>query len=383
MFQNYTTDDKLNVNGYNTSMKKYFLLLSLLLGSVYAKTLDQKIATMFVLGFYGTTIDSNSKIVHDICKEGLGGVLLFERHPTRHSRAKNISSPAQLKRLTKRLSSSCAHQPLIAVDQEGGRVQRLKRKDGFYGRYAKASVLGRKTMDVAKKEYQKMARELRSVGINFNLAPVADMAVNRQNRVIYKLGRSYGSRADRVALFDKIFINAMHAERVLTSLKHFPGHGSSLKDSHKGFVDISQTWSKKELEPFRQVIKSGKADSVMVAHVFNRNIDKRYPASLSRNTVSGLLRGKLGYQGVVITDDLQMYAISKHYSLRETVRLAINAGVDILLFGNQLDPKHEVSIQKLVSIVKSLLSKGEIRQESIERANRRIGAMKSKIGLGR
>ena len=380
---NYTTDDKLNVNGYNTLMKKYFLLLSLFCGSVYAKTLDQKIANMFILGFYGTTVDSNSKIVRDICQRGLGGVLLFERHPTRHSRAKNITSPSQLKRLTKRLSSSCAHQPLIAVDQEGGRVQRLKRKDGFYGRYEKASVLGGKTMDIAKKVYQNMAKELHDVGVNFNLAPVADMAVNRQNRVIYRLGRSYGSRAERVALFDKIFINAMHSRKILTSLKHFPGHGSSLKDSHRGFVDISQTWSKNELEPFRQVIKAGKADSVMVAHVFNRSIDNRYPASLSRNTVHGLLRGKLGYQGVVITDDLQMYAISKHYPLKEAIRLAINAGVDILLFGNQLDPKHEVSIQKLVSIVKSLLSKGKIRQESIERANRRIDAMKSKIGLGR
>ena len=364
-------------------MKKQFLILSLLFGSIYAKTLDQKIANMFIVGFYGTKIDSNSKITRDICQRGLGGVLLFERHPTRHNRAKNISSPTQLKRLTGVLRSSCAHQPLIAIDQEGGKVQRLKRKDGFYGRYAKASVLGSKTMDVAKKEYQKMAHELRNVGVNFNLAPVADMAINRQNRVIYKLGRSYGSRADRVALFDKIFINAMHAERVLTSLKHFPGHGSSLKDSHKGFVDISQTWSKKELEPFRQVINAGKADSVMVAHVFNRSIDSHYPASLSRNTVNGLLRGKLGYQGVVITDDLQMYAISKHYLLREAIRLAINAGVDILLFGNQLDPKHEVSIQKLVSIVKSLLSKGKIRVESIERANRHINAMKSKIGLGR
>ena len=364
-------------------MKKQFLILALLFGSVYAKTLDQKIANMFILGFYGTTVDSNSRIVRDICQRGLGGVLLFERHPTRHSRAKNIASPSQLKRLTKRLSNSCAHQPLIAVDQEGGRVQRLKRKDGFYGRYAKASVLGSKTMDVAKKEYQKMARELHSVGVNFNLAPVADMAVNRQNRVIYRLGRSYGSRADRVALFDKIFINAMHAERVLTSLKHFPGHGSSMKDSHKGFVDISQTWSKRELEPFRQVIDAGKADSVMVAHVFNRHLDNRYPASLSRSTINGLLRGKLGYRGVVISDDLQMYAISKHYPLKEAIRLAINAGVDILLFGNQLDPKHEVSIQKLVSIVRSLLSRGKIRQESIERANRRIDAMKSKIGLGR
>jgi len=362
-------------------MKKLIILSLFLTGSLLSKSLDQKIANMFLLGFYGTKPDSQSKIIKDICQRGLGGVLLFERHPTQHSRTKNISSPAQLKRLTRTLSQSCSHQPLIAIDQEGGRVQRLKRKDGFYGRYAKASDLGRQTMDIAKKEYEKMAAELHKAGINFNLAPVADMSVNRQNRVIYKLGRSYGKRADRVAMFDTIFINAMHSKRVLTSLKHFPGHGSSLKDSHKGFVDISSTWSKKELEPFRQVINAGKADSVMVAHVFNRTLDKRYPASLSRNTVTGLLRGKLGYHGVVITDDLQMYAISKHYSLRDTIRLAINAGVDILLFGNQLDPRYEVTIEKLVSLTKSLLAKGKIKRKSIEDANRRITAMKSKIGL--
>jgi beta-N-acetylhexosaminidase len=208
------------------------------------------------------------------------------------------------------------------------------------------------------------------------------MAVNKKNRVIYRLGRSYGSRGDRVAMFDKIFINAMHRQKILTSLKHFPGHGSSLGDTHKGFVDVSKTWSNKELLPFKQVIDSGKADSIMVAHVFNQHIDSRYPASLSYKTIHGLLRGKLGYRGVVITDDLQMYAISKHYSLKNTIKLAINAGVDILLFGNQLDPKHEVTIEKLVSITKSLLSKGEIKTASIDRANRRIDTMRAKIGLG-
>lgn len=362
-------------------MKTWILTLVLLSSSLTAKPLEQKIANMFVLGFYGTRVNSHSRIVEDICQRGLGGVLLFERHPTRHARPKNISSPAQLKRLTKVLRSSCTHQPLIAIDQEGGKVQRLKRKDGFYGRYAKAAVLGSKRMNVAKKEYEKMGQELHNVGVNFNLAPVADMAVNKQNRVIYKLGRSYGSRADRVAMFDKIFINAMHRYGVLTSLKHFPGHGSSMKDSHKGFVDVSKTWSSRELSPFKHVIDAGKADSVMVAHVFNRKLDRRYPASLSKKTVTGLLRGKLGYQGVVVSDDLQMYAISKHYSLRQTLRLAINAGVDLLLFGNQLDPRHEVSIERLVSIVRSLLAKGEINKESILRANQRINAMKQKIGL--
>jgi len=362
-------------------MKKIWIIALMLVTDLSARSLEQKIANMFVLGFYGTKAESHSKIVEDICRRGLGGVLLFERHPTRHKRAKNISSPAQLKRLTNVLNRSCYHQPLIAIDQEGGKVQRLKRSDGFNGDYPKASVLGAQTMNIAKKEYRRMAKELSVVGINFNLAPVADMAVNRQNRVIYRLGRSYGSRGERVAMFDKIFINAMHAKGVLTSLKHFPGHGSSLKDSHKGFVDISKTWQTKELEPFRQVIDAGKADSIMVAHVFNRDLDSRYPASLSRKTVAGLLRGKLGYRGVVISDDLQMYAISKHYTLRETIRLAINAGIDILLFGNQLDPKHEVSIEKLVSLTQSLLKRGEITRESINRANRRITAMKSRMGL--
>lgn len=363
-------------------MKKIFIVIVLLTGAAYAKTLEQKIANMFIIGFYGTSASGNSKIIKDICMRGLGGVLLFERHPTQHSKPKNISSPSQLKKLTDTLRGSCTHQPLIAIDQEGGKVQRLRRKDGFYGRYPKASALGVKTMDVAKKSYSKMATELRRAGINFNLAPVADMSVNKKNRVIYQLGRSYGVRADRVALFDKIFINAMHAKGILTSLKHFPGHGSSLGDTHRGFVDVSRTWSKKELSPFRQLIDSAKVDSIMVAHVFNKTIDSRYPASLSAKTIKGLLRRKLGHRGVVITDDLQMYAISKHYSLKETIRLAINAGVDILLFGNQLDPKHEVSIEKLISMTKSLLSKGKIRQKSIDAANRRIDRMRAKIGLG-
>jgi len=363
-------------------MKKILLASLLLLGSSCAETLDQKIAHMFIVGFYGTEAAHNSPIMQDICERELGGVLLFERHPTRHNQPKNISSPAQLKRLTKRLGS-CRHKPLIAIDQEGGTVQRLRSRDGFYGRYPKASQLGRQKMDVARSVYAKMARELHSVGINYNLAPVADLAVNPRNRVIYRLGRSYGSNPERVAWFDKIFINAMHQKRILTSLKHFPGHGSSLGDTHKGFVDITQTWQQKELDPFAYLIDANRVDSIMVAHVFHRKLDSRYPASLSAKIVTGLLRRQLGYRGVVISDDLQMYAISKHYSLKETIKLAINAGVDILLFGNQLDPKHEVTLSKLLSVTKALLASGEIRQSSIEAANRRIARMRAGIGLGR
>jgi len=361
-------------------MKTWILTLILLSSSLTAKPLEQKIANMFILGFYGTDAPRNSAVMHDVCDVGLGGVILFDRHPTKHNEAKNISVPSQLKRLTDHLSS-CRHRPLIAIDQEGGLVQRLKRKNRFETNYPKASVVAKNGKQYAKKIYTRMAKELHRYGINYDLAPVADLAINPKNRVIVKAGRSFGKSGEEVAAYDRIFIDAMRQNRVLTSLKHFPGHGSSLGDTHKGFVDVTNLCSKKELEPYEYLKDLDSIDSIMVAHIFNRKLDSKYPASLSRKTVTGLLRGKLGYHGVVITDDLQMDAISKHYRLRETIKLAINAGVDLLLFGNQLDPRHEVDIERLVALTKSLLAKGEIRQESIDRANRRINAMKAKIGL--
>lgn len=365
-------------------MLKKVILVPLLAFSTFlsAKTLDQKIANMFIIGFYGTSAPANSKILSDICTHGLGGVILFDRHPSQHEKAKNISSVSQLATLNRSLLR-CSHQPLIAIDEEGGKVQRLRSKNGFYGKYPRASTVSSSGVEVAQRTYAKMAKELASVSINYNLAPIADVAINPRNIVISKLGRSYGRDPSQVIAFDTVFINQMHMHGVLTSLKHFPGHGSSLKDTHDGFVDITSSWHKNiELLPYKEMIATGNIDSIMVAHVFNRGLDKRYPASLSRSTIIGLLRSQLGYDGVVISDDFQMGAISKHYTLRKTIKLAINAGVDILLFGNQLDPKNEVSLGKLVSITKSLIKSGDIKVSLINKANNRIDAMKGKIGLG-
>jgi beta-N-acetylhexosaminidase len=169
----------------------------------------------------------------------------------------------------------------------------------------------------------------------------------------------------------------MHTNGVLTSIKHFPGHGSSVGDTHKGFVDVTNLWQESELEPYR--LLKDKADTVMVAHVFNKNLDANYPASLSYNTVTKMLRWKLGYHGVVITDDLQMGAISQKYGLKNTLQLAINAGVDILLIGNQLDPKKTVSTKKLVETIASLVKNEEVTEESINKAYNRIQALKKKL----
>ena len=336
-----------------------------------ASVTNKQIANMFMLGFYGTS-SSSSQIVDDICNKGLGGVIVFKKSPVSKGVAKNFTSASNLRALNAKLKS-CGTKPLIAVDQEGGVVQRVK----LGNRYPKAAIIAKQGRAKAKLIYSKMASELSYLGINLNLAPVADLALNPNNRVIVKWGRSYGKSASSVIAYDSVFINAMHSFGVATSLKHFPGHGSSLGDTHKGFVDVTRLWQQVELEPYKALKNS--TDTVMVAHIFNKNLDANYPASLSSRVVNGLLRSKIGFKGVVITDDLQMGAIAKHYSLRDRIKLAINAGDDILLFANQVAPKRVIKIDSLIKIVRALLASGEIKESSIIKANDRINALKAKI----
>lgn len=362
-------------------MIKFFLLTALCFVNIALAqdlNLEKKIGQMLMLGFHGTSADSKSQICKDIKKYHLGAVILFDYNPVNKNKAKNISSKAQLKKLTQDLQS-CASDGklLIAVDQEGGKVQRLKRKYGFYGQFPKASVVIKMDKNQIKTTYIRMAKELKSVGINYNLAPVVDLDINAQNHVIHGLGRSFGKNPKMVAAYASTFIEAMHTQNVLTSIKHFPGHGSSVGDTHKGFVDVTNLWKKAELEPYR--LLKDKADTVMVAHVFNKKLDAKYPASLSYKTITKMLRWKLDYHGVVITDDLQMGAISKKYGLRNTLKLAINAGDDILLIGNQLDPSKVKSTKNLVEMIVSLVKEGEVKIQSIEKAYARIQQLKKKL----
>ena len=344
------------------------------------KELKELIGNMFIVGFYGTDINTKSQIVKEIENYHLGGVILFDRHPSQRGKAKNIKNPKQLKALTQKLQAYSSYPLFIATDQEGGKVARLKKKTGFKKNYPSAKDISTKyKVKSIKKIYKEMGHTLSDMGINLNFAPSIDMEINPNNVVIVKLKRSYGKDPKRVVMFSKLFIDAMHENNVLTSLKHFPGHGSSEGDTHKGFVDITKRWQSIELEPYKALIKEDLVDTIMVAHVFNKNIDNVYPASLSYKTVSIKLREELGYEGVVVTDDLQMYAISKHYTLEETLKLSINAKVDLLLFGNQLDPKNIVSVKKLVETTLSLVKNGEIQIQTIIDANHRIDKLKEKL----
>ena len=356
------------------SISKVFIALIVLSSSLFSseslskEKIEKMIAKMVVLGFKGETINSNDEIYKNI-KSGLGGVILFDKDPTNKKKVKNIKNPDQLKVLTSKLQSISNQKLLIAIDQEGGIVQRMKKSNGFENTL-KAKEISTKGLAFAKQSYKKLATMLNENGVNLNFAPVVDLAINKNNKVIFKLGRSYGENPRKVTQYASIFVDELKKQNVISVLKHFPGHGSSLADSHQGFVDITKTWDKKELEPYKEFIKNKKVDMIMTAHVYNKNLDYRYPATLSYNVNTKLLRKELGFKGVLITDDLQMYAISKHYDLAKTLSLAINSGVNMLLFANQ--QAKEIKLKQIVDTVYSLVLSEKISLQKIINSNKKI-----------
>ncbi len=365
-------------------MKKIVLFLAFLLfwqnlnasdNALNDDELKKMIGRMLIVGFDGESVDEKSKIVKQIQKYNLGGVILFDRHFYDRTKTKNISSPQQLKTLTASLKSFAKKPLLISVDQEGGRVARLKPAYGFDATPS-AKVVSEMDEYMTKHVYDSLAKTLKNSSINCDFAPVVDLAINPENSVIVGLNRSYGSTPKEVVKYSKIFINSLKNENIISVAKHFPGHGSSLGDSHEGFVDVSKTWSEIELEPYKELIKSDSLSIIMSAHVFNSKLDEKYPATLSYNVNTKLLREKLHFRGVVVSDDLQMGAILKHYTLKEIVTLSINAGVDMLLFGNQLATQ---DIDELIELIFIQVKNGEISYSRILESNKRVELLHKNI----
>lgn len=354
-----------------------FLALTFSLSSLSAANLpsDDKlkkmIGKMLIVGFSNSKITKNSKIIQDINNYELSGVILFDRFYNDINKTKNISSPRQLQILTSSLQKFSNKSLIISIDQEGGKVARLKPKYGF-SQISSAKEISTLHVEYVQEIYSTQAKMLSKYGINCDFGPVLDLAVNKDNKVIYKLERSYGSKPKDVVKFASIFMKTLEEKNILSVVKHFPGHGSSLGDSHKGFVDITNTWSEIELEPYKELIKNNQVKMIMTAHVFNKHLDDKYPATLSYKINTKLLREKLNYNGVIISDDLQMGAISQHYCLKEIVTLSINSGVDILLFANQLAQQNT---DELVDVILTQVKNGSIDIKRIEESNERIDAL--------
>ncbi len=339
-------------------------------------SLDEKIGQMLLVGFRGTALSDTNHIVRDIKKYHLGGVILFDYDVPSKSSERNIQSPNQLKTLIRDLKSLSDIPLIVSIDQEGGKVARLKPSMGFPD-IKSAEYLGKvDNVDSTRFYAQKIGRSLENLGINMNFAPVVDLNANPDNPVIGTLERSFSSNPQKVAKHASIYIKTLNKYGVWSVLKHFPGHGSSKKDSHLGVVDVTDTWSKSELIPYRKLITKDLGDAIMTAHIFNRNIDPDYPATLSKPTITGLLRNQLNYQGVVISDDLMMGAIRQEYGLKTTINKAINAGVDILVFANNSIYDPEI-VPKAYKIIHELIDQGKINRKQINQSYERIINLKS------
>lgn len=337
-------------------------------------SLEHMVGQMIMIGFSGVhNRQAGPKtIAYGLQSGAIGGVIFMQR---------NIRSLENVQSLTEYFKrSSPASLPLISVDQEGGYVQRLKKQNGFRNYPSAQRIAATMSAEKAFGIYQSMARELKEAGFNLNFGPVLDLNTNRKNPVISRLRRSYGQDAEKVIRYGESFIAAHRSNEILTAVKHFPGHGSSWADSHKKFVDLTRTWRPQELSPYQTLIKHNQVDMVMIGHLYHPDFSdgNKLPATLSARAVNDILRNRLGYNGVVITDDMEMAAVRKHYTLKHSIIRAVQAGNDILLFSGDRFAKPD-SINRIRNIILAAINRGQISPQRIAQSYRRIIALKHKL----
>lgn len=344
-------------------------------------TLRREVARMLLVGFRGNAIDDSSDAARYVRDLGVGGVILFDIDLTGSAKrgSRNITSPAQLKQLTAKLQSYASEPLIIATDQEGGMVCRLKVQYGFKPTVDALHLGTVDNRDTTMMHATSIASELAEHGINLNLAPLLD--VHRPDcPPIGHFKRSFSDNVDVIARNAGWTIDAHHNCGVLCTVKHFPGHGNATNDSHYGLVDVTANWTTRELEPFEKLIKQGKVDAVMTAHIFNTKLDSEYPATLSRKTLTGILREKMGFDGVIVTDDLYMEGIINQYSIERALALTINAGADLICVGNNINTGYDSERPfKLVDEIVKQVKNGNIPYQRIVEANRHISELKKKL----
>lgn len=335
-------------------------------------SLDLKIGQMLLVGMNGQQVDDD--LLSQVEKGNVGGVIFFEKNIT----AEN--SLINLKKATWELQQVAKEPLLIAIDQEGGKVNRLKEKYGF-PKSVTAEYLGEvNSLDSTEFYAEITASTLAGLGFNVNFAPVVDLSINKNNPVIAKHGRSFGDNADIVVQHAAQVIEAHRKFNVVTVLKHFPGHGSSLSDTHLGIADVTDYWQREELEPYAKLLDRSSVDAIMTAHIVNKKLEPAgLPGTLSRKIMTGMLRDSLGYDGVIFSDDMQMHAIEKHFGIENALLLAIDAGVDVLIFSNNIQNSEERTVDKVHEIIKELVTSGKIEEQRIDQSYDRIMKLKSRF----
>lgn len=335
------------------------------MNSIDQLSLEQRVGQMFMCGFHGQHADE--QINRLIREYHVGGVIYFRR---------NVESVDQINRLSADLQAIAAEAgdlPLmISVDQEGGMVARID-KEGVTQVPGNMALGATGNPDYTLECAQILGYELKSIGIDMNLAPVLDVNNNVLNPVIGV--RSYGENAESVAAHGAAAIKGYQSRGVAATAKHFPGHGDTAVDSHLGMVTVPHERNRLdqvELLPFHRAIEAG-VDAIMTAHVIFPAIEPEpIPATLSRKVLTGLLREEMGFDGIIITDCLEMHAISKPYGVAEAAVLAVEAGADLILVSHTLQDQIS-AVEAVVEAVRT----GRVDEATINQALERIISWKT------
>jgi beta-N-acetylhexosaminidase len=343
--------------------------------SAQTDSLDIKIGQMLLVGFPIAGVDS--AVLNEVRAGKVGSIILFEKNipPT--------NSFVSLKKITWTYQQAAPIPLIIGIDQEGGRVNRLKSKYGFPNSITAAAMAKSPSLDSVRFYAEATASTLAGLGININFAPVVDLASNPNNPIIAKYGRAFSANEDSVILMAKEYIRQHRKYGILTSLKHFPGHGSSKDDTHLGIADVTNTWEERELTPYQALIDSGYADAVMTSHIVNKRLEPDgHPGTLSDDVITGVLRNRLHFNGVVFTDDMQMHAIAKNYGLEEAIKLAVKAGVDIMTFSNNISGVDMRTVDVVHGVIRKMVETGEVSEKRIDESFRRVMALKRLLQKG-
>lgn len=319
----------------------------------------KRLGELFIIGFNGFELADDTCAF--ISQAGIGGVILFQH---------NYDSPGQMVELTNQIQE-CRRGELplwIGVDHEGGRVQRFKKP---FTKIPEAATIGeadspKLTFDIA----DLMAKELKAVGINLNFCPVADIATNPKNPVIGS--RSFGSQEDHVSKMVTAAVRGHLVNGVQPCVKHFPGHGDTSTDSHYALPKIDtplETLRDREFRPFVKAFKS-RCQLVMSAHILNPKLDPKLPATLSSRVLREILRGELRYTKLIVSDDMEMKAITDHFGAEDAPRMAFEAGCDLLIYRSEAAARHAYEA------VSKALDEGRLKPEIILEAAARNEAVK-------
>jgi beta-N-acetylhexosaminidase len=339
-------------------------------------TLEEKVGQLFLVFFIGS--DLSSELKQMINQYHVGGILLFNI-------SDNIRSLSQVAQLINDAQSEAVNHgagtPLfVAIDQEGGPVVRLSQGATIFPSNMAIGATG--SPEDARRMAEVTAVELKALGINMNLAPVVDVNNNPDNPVIGV--RSFGSSPEQVAELGKVMVETYKTNGMIATAKHFPGHGDTAIDSHLALPVIPHELARLEaveLVPFQASIQAG-VDAIMTAHVYVSAVEPSsgLPATLSPRVLRGLLRDRLGFQGLIVTDSLGMGALDQTYGSAEAATLAFQAGADVLAFG--ADPGHTSAEQRLAyQRILSLFQSGSIPQSRLDESVRRILLTKARYGL--